>query len=253
MQLQNQYYYFKSAISEEICQKIIETGDAKMAAEAAKGHNITGNTNGDAQRDARPNAAPQGDFTKEQLKEQGVVVADTYVRDSQVTWFNDTWIYDLVTPFVAEANWKAGWNFQLDYAESFQFTTYEPGGFYSWHKDGGSDHLATYKRYIYGVTPVPLKSDGRLPERHVTDPRMVGKVRKISVTINLSPPDSYEGGNLKFDFGPHTDGNRYQEVSEARDQGSIVVFPSFLDHTITPITKGKRYSLVLWNLGDPFK
>jgi hypothetical protein len=82
MQLQNQYYYFKSAISEEICQKIIETGDAKMAAEAAKGHNITGNTNGDAQRDAKPNAAPQGDFTKEQLIEQGLVDADTYEAEA---------------------------------------------------------------------------------------------------------------------------------------------------------------------------
>jgi PKHD-type hydroxylase len=253
MQLQYQYYYFKSAIPAETCNRIIEMGEAKMAKEAEKGHNLFGVTNGDGQRDAKPDAAPQGDFTKEQLKNQGVDVKNTYVRDSKVTWLNDTWIYDLVSPFVAEANWKSGWNFQLDYAESFQFTTYEPGGFYSWHKDGGSDWLSAYKRYIYGVTPVPLRSDSRLPERYVTDPHMVGKVRKISVTINISPPGSYDGGNLKFDYGPHTDGNRYHEVTEARDQGSIIVFPSFIDHTVTPITRGKRYSLVLWNLGDPFK
>ena len=253
MQLQYQYYYFKSAIPTETCNRIIEMGEARMAEETEKGHNLFGVTNGDGQRDAKPDAAPQGDFTKEQLKDQGVDVKNTYVRDSKVTWLNDAWIYDLVSPFVAEANWKAGWNFQLNYAESFQFTTYEPGGFYSWHKDGGSDWLSAYKRYIYGVTPVPLRSDSRLPERYVTDPHMVGKVRKISVTINISPPGSYDGGNLKFDYGPHTDGNRYHEVTEARDQGSIIVFPSFIDHTVTPITRGKRYSLVLWNLGDPFK
>ena len=36
-------------------------------------------------------------------------------------------------------------------------------------------------------------------------------------------------------------------------KGSIVVFPSFVWHRVKPITKGSRYSLVVWNLGDPFK
>ncbi len=253
MQLQYQYYYFKSAISKENCEKIIELGESKMAEEKARGHTLAGYTNGDGQKTARPDASPQGEFTKEQLKDQGIDIANTYVRDSEVTWLNEKWLYEMVHPYVAEANFKAGWGFQWDYAESFQFTTYTPGGFYSWHKDGGSDRLSAYKRYIYGVTPVPLKPDGRLPEKYVTDPYMVGKVRKLSVTINISQPGSYEGGNLKFDYGPHTEGSRYHEVTEARDQGSIIVFPSFIDHTVTPITKGKRYSLVLWNLGDPFK
>lgn len=253
MQLQYQYYYFKSAIPAETCEKIIEMGEARIAEERAKGYRVSGYTNGDGQKDAKPNAAPQGEYTKEQLKEQGINPVDTYVRDSEVTWLNEKWLYEMVHPLVNEANFKAGWNFQWDYAESFQFTTYNPGGFYSWHKDGGSDWLSAYKRYIYGVTPVPLKPDGRLPEKYVTDPYMVGKVRKLSVTINLSAPGSYEGGNLKFDYGPHSDGNRYHEVTEARDQGSVIVFPSFIDHTVTPITQGKRYSLVLWNLGDPFK
>ena len=43
------------------------------------------------------------------------------------------------------------------------------------------------------------------------------------------------------------------EVEEIKDQGSMIIFPSFLDHCVTPITKGTRYSLVLWSVGDPFK
>ena len=36
-------------------------------------------------------------------------------------------------------------------------------------------------------------------------------------------------------------------------KGSIVVFPSFIWHRVKPITKGTRYSLVMWNCGYPFK
>ncbi len=82
---------------------------------------------------------------------------------------------------------------------------------------------------------------------------MVGKIRKLSVTINLNQPGEYEGGNLKFDFGPHSQGKRFHEVTEIRPQGSIIVFPSWTYHQVTPVTKGTRYSLVLWSLGLPFK
>lgn len=253
MQLKYQYFYFNNVFDKETCDKIIETGTTRISDERSKGKDVSGYTHGDGQKNAKPDAAPQGEHTKQELKKQGIDPDETYVRDSDVTWINDSWIYDIVLPKVAEANFRAGWNFQWDYSESFQFTVYKPGGFYSWHKDGGGDHYSKYKRYIYGVTPEPLKPDGRLPERYVTDPNMVGKVRKLSVTINLSPPGSYEGGNLKFDYGQHSEGDRFHECEEIRPQGSMIVFPSFIDHTVTPITKGTRYSLVLWNLGEPFK
>ena len=73
------------------------------------------------------------------------------------------------------------------------------------------------------------------------------------MTINLNEPGEYEGGNLKFDFGPHSEGERFHECTEIRPQGSIIVFPSFVQHQVTPVTKGTRYSLVLWSLGQPFK
>ena len=82
---------------------------------------------------------------------------------------------------------------------------------------------------------------------------MNGKVRKISVTINLVDGNEYEGGNLRFDYGPHAGKNRYKTCEEIRPKGSIIVFPSFLYHQVTPITKGTRYSLVMWVLGRPWQ
>ena len=98
-----------------------------------------------------------------------------------------------------------------------------------------------------------LTAEGKLPTHHTTNKNFIGKVRKLSATINLNKPGEYDGGNLKFDFGPHAAGKRFHEVEEIRPQGSIIVFPSFTYHQVTPVTRGTRYSLVLWSLGEPFK
>lgn len=251
MQLQNSYYWFKSAIPPETCKQIIELGTSKIKEEEAKGNSTEAYTFGDQQKGAMgEDATPLND---QPLYESNGDV--TYIRDSKVAWLNDQWLYDLVSPYIYEANRKAGWNWQYDSHESFQFTQYNsPGGFYGWHKDGNSDWFGAYKRYIHGITKEPLKSNGNLPSGYVTDPSMVGKIRKISMTINLNGPGEYEGGNLKFDYGMHTNREaRFHECEEIRPQGSIIVFPSFVDHCVTPVTSGTRYSLVLWTLGDPWK
>jgi len=250
MQLTNSYYFFKSVIPPDTCQRIIDMGVAKIEKERAEGVNVEAYTFGDEQKGAKPSAAPQGELTRQEAKEKGIV--DTYVRDSEVTWLNDQWLYDLILPIMQAGNEQAGWNWQWDYSESFQFTAYKPGGFYSWHKDGHSDSIGAFKRYIHGVTDIPLKADGKLPAGYATDNRMIGKVRKISLTINLNAPGEYEGGDLKFDFGHHGD-RQFYECEEIRPQGSLIIFPSFLDHCVAPVTRGTRYSLVLWTLGDPWK
>ncbi len=251
MQLQNSYYYFKSAISPETCQKIINAGLEKIKEVESTGISTTAFTFGNSEKSARPNAIPQGELS---LSELSVPQEQTYVRDSNVAWLNDQWLYDLFHPYVREANKSAGWNWEWDVSESFQFTVYKPEGFYSWHKDGGSDHFAKYKRYIPGITQAPINEKGGLPDGYVSDTKMIGKVRKISMTVNLNSPGEYEGGNLKFDYGMHTEkAHRFHECEEIRPQGSIIVFPSFLDHCVTPILSGTRYSLVLWSLGEPWK
>ena len=72
------------------------------------------------------------------------------------------------------------------------------------------------------------------------------------MTLNLNEPGDYEGGLLNFDFGIHAP-TQYHKCTEISPQGSLIVFPSFIHHQVTPVTRGTRYSLVLWTLGHPFK
>ena len=171
------------------------------------------------------------------------------IRDSEIAWLNNQWLFDRVYPFLHEANEKAGWRYQFDVSESFQFTKYHKGGFYGWHTDGQSCHFGKYKRFIPGVTQ--KNPDGSIPSHYTTSKDFIGKVRKLSATINLNKPGDYDGGNLKFDMGPHHP-KRYHTCTEIRPRGSVIVFPSHLYHQVTPVTEGTRYSLVMWNLGRPF-
>tara|TARA_B100001094_G_scaffold318817_1_gene362845 strand:+ start:81 stop:854 length:774 start_codon:yes stop_codon:yes gene_type:complete len=257
MQVQNSYYYFKSALTEEQCQKIIDLGKNRLKETKDKGESTEATTFGDNHKQAmKDDALPQQDETLEELKtklgKDVNVEQNRYVRDSEVCWFNDRWLYDLIHPFLRTANKQAGWEYEWDFSESFQFTKYNKGGFYGWHADGNSCHFGKYKRWIPGVSPVD-KTTGKAPKGYTENPNMVGRVRKLSITINLNKPGEYDGGNLKFDFGPHAAGKRFHEVEEIRPQGSIIVFPSWTYHQVTPVTRGTRYSMVLWSLGKPFK
>lgn len=251
MQLNSNYWWFDRAISPETCQNIIKLGTTQITEREASGRPTEAWTFGDTQKSGLPDSSPQGEHSLQHLKNQGI--SKPYARDSNIAWLRDQWLYDLFTPYIAEANKNAGWNWEYDYHETFQFTVYKPGQFYSWHKDGMSDHPGAYKRYLYGMTNTPMKANGLPPSGYTLDSNMVGKIRKISMTCNLNVPSDYEGGNLKFDFGVHTDQEQFHECNEIRPQGSIIVFPSFVDHCVTPVTTGVRYSLVLWTLGHPFK
>ena len=71
-------------------------------------------------------------------------------------------------------------------------------------------------------------------------------IRKLSISIPLNNTTEYEGGDLLF--------NPYGEVrNEIQISGRAIVFPSFVLHTVTPVTKGRRYSLVAWVGGPPFQ
>lgn len=73
--------------------------------------------------------------------------------------------------------------------------------------------------------------------------------RKLSAVIQLSDPKDYDGGNLKFiDMQ-----NGTPSVSEIKDQGTAVFFPSFFLHRATPVTRGKRYSLAVWVDGPKWR
>ena len=85
-----------------------------------------------------------------------------------------------------------------------------------------------------------------------------GKIRKISMTCQLTDGSEYRGGELEFDFRnydpPMRDESKHlRQAKEILSKGSIIVFGSFLWHRVKPVTKKVRYSLVMWSLGYPFK
>ena len=151
-------------------------------------------------------------------------------RNSDLVWLNDTWIYKELHPYVHEANRNAGWNFEWDFSEACQFTKYKKDQFYDWHCDSWD------KPY----------EEKNLPS--------YGRIRKLSVTVSLSDPKDYTGGELEFDFrNKDPDKKSIVKCKEILPKGSLVVFPSFVWHRVCPVTSGERNSLVIWNLGYPFK
>ena len=157
-------------------------------------------------------------------------------RKSDLVWLDDTWIYKEIHPYIHEANKKAGWNFDWDRSESCQFTKYKLNQYYDWHCDSWDK---PYER------------------KNKNDPDH-GKIRKLSVTCQLTDGSEYTGGELEFDFrnyDPHMreENKHLVKAKEILPKVSIIVFPSFLWHRVKPVTSGVRYSLVLWNLGYPFR
>ena len=149
-------------------------------------------------------------------------------RNSDLVWLDDTWIYKEIHPFVVEANKKAGWNFEWDSSQHCQFTKYKLNQYYDWH--------------CYSFNKIGNN----------------GKIRKLSMTCQLTDGSEYQGGELEFDFRnydpPQRDESKHLiKCKEILPKGSIIVFPSFVWHRVKPVTKGVRYSLVVWNQGFPFK
>jgi PKHD-type hydroxylase len=143
-------------------------------------------------------------------------------RKTNISWTSEQWIYDLVFSYMRSANTQAGWDFEVDAAEVMQIGKYSKGCFYDYHKDG--DGITTYDT----------------PENNWTN----NKTRKLSMSILLN--EDYEGGDFKF----------YDDEEFAlkeKSKGSILVFPSYMQHCVKEVTKGNRYSLVVWFLGPKFK
>ena len=166
-------------------------------------------------------------------KEKGTIEnknVNSKYRNCWVSWIDDKWIYDILNPFIHTANKEAGWNFQWDWNESSQFTIYEKGHYYRWHIDQGTNCLKHKSKHING------------------------KIRKLSLTLQLTDKTKYEGGDFQFMCIKNEKKDLLDviTVDEAKDIGTVIIFPSFIHHQITPITHGTRKSLVNWSLGKPF-
>ena len=147
------------------------------------------------------------------------------IRKSDIVWINEQWVYDLIWDYMLTANERAGWKYNIVAAEDCQVTRYIKDGFYTWHKDGMGSH-----------NEVINEPDNKF---------LHGNTRKLSMSIVLN--SNFEGGD--FEMVGLDDENKVSSLEE----GSIIIFPSFQDHRVAPVTKGIRYSLVAWFLGPPFR
>ena len=148
--------------------------------------------------------------------EKGVV--DPSYRMSEVCFIEDEELRNMLWKYILRAN-SACFGFDIIKDFEMQFTKYnsKDKGFYNWHTDNNflSDSFFT---------------------------------RKLSVVIQLSDPSEYEGGVLELEID-----NKVQTFDGFKQAGSIIVFPSFIKHRVTPVTKGVRKSLVAWVNGPNFR
>ena len=139
------------------------------------------------------------------------------VRDSKISWLYPIdgmdWVFRRVTDITLNLN-ERFFKFDLfGLNEGFQFTNYKaPSGKYGKHVDIGIN----------------------MP------------VRKLSITIQLTNPEEYDGGELYL-F------NDEKGTLMDKTQGKLIIFPSYMLHEVMPVTKGERNSLVSWVTGKQFK
>jgi PKHD-type hydroxylase len=139
------------------------------------------------------------------------------VRNSNVVFLNPdeftTLYYQKLTEVVNELNARF-FGFDLfSFGEALQFTEYTSPG-------------GKYSSHI--------------------DRIVHGNIRKLSIVVQLSDPSDYEGGDFQTFFSDLPD-------NLPKDRGTVLVFPSYVVHAVTPVTRGTRHSLVGWINGKPFR
>jgi len=168
-------------------------------------------------------------FNKEQVQNINKVISNNLtqnndnpsnnaIKNSQVKFVRMLPIQSLILPFIdfifSVNNHYYGFDlFQLTGSKILNYNTYNIGEKYTWHID----------------------ADMNSPIKDI----------KLTCLLNLSE-DTYQGGDL-FLF-------RNKEIRvEKFDPGSVVVFPSFIDHRVEEITAGKRNTLAIWIEGPKFR
>jgi PKHD-type hydroxylase len=150
---------------------------------------------------------------------------DSKIRETNISFFESMhWIEGICLHFANIANFNAGWNFDIRQTQNIQYARYFPDQHYSPHRDD------TVRR------PMDLNN-----------PHMM---RKLSVAIQISPRENYTGGEFLIESN---DCGELQSVPEFQDRGSVIVFPSVMKHTVSPIIKGVRHSVVSWIVGPNFR
>jgi len=142
---------------------------------------------------------------------------DTKTRTSHISWIPFKKMPEMYKDIEKIMKTTNGNHFGFEgmqITEMAQYTEYPEGGFYDWHVDNDVNF------------------------QHEPP------VRKISMTLLLSPESEFEGGDLEL----MAEG----KVAKIK-QGQAIFFSSFIRHRVTPVVRGNRKSLVMWFGGTPFK
>jgi len=159
------------------------------------------------------------DLTKGQIREGSGPVVKQKIRTSEVSFIEDNNVINTLYGLAQKAN-NEGFGFDLTGLETPQFALYSSKvkGHYDWHIDTAWQNDVMFHR-------------------------------KLTIIVQLSDPQDYEGGVFEIqNFGATK-----KQLFEMKKKGSVIVFPSFLEHRVTPVTKGKRLSLTGWAIGAKFR
>ena len=142
---------------------------------------------------------------------------DKDTRQSSICWLAPSdglhWLYEKLTRVITSLN-EQFFHFDLTgIQEGIQFTNYK----------GKGDHFHYHMDRSYNCI-----------------------IRKLSITIQLTDPKDYKGGELELKIGKNSKPMK-------KDQGRLVAFPSYVLHQVKPVTEGERNSLVVWINGPQFK
>lgn len=124
------------------------------------------------------------------------------------------WFEDYMTNVAFLGNRACGWEYHVTDNENIQFAEYGPGQHYRWHVD------------TFQLSGLP------------TD-------RKLTVVCLLNDSSEFEGGELKL--------RMYSEYTAPLVKGTVIAFPSIVEHCVTPILSGTRYSATMWLNGPRFR
>lgn len=144
-------------------------------------------------------------------------------RSSKIGWVDrnnpdNKSIIDMLWRYCLDANRNA-YGFDVNYLAEIQYTKY-----YGTNNDKYDWHIDTFW----------------------ANPTLYD--RKLSIVVQLSDPSEYEGG--LFEFDPEIP---QPNSADLQKKGTVLVFPSFLRHRVTPVTSGVRKSLVSWIEGPKFR
>lgn len=157
-------------------------------------------------------------------KDEELTIVNKDVRVSSVAMVNflkgeNDWLFEKLWKITNKIN-QATFQYNLTGFNAVQYTVYEgENSRYDFHTD-----MATGKSSL--EEPLP---------------------RKLSFSLILNDPETFEGGNFQFYFGGP------QPETIVQKKGRLIVFPSFNVHRVTAMKSGVRKSLVWWAVGPKLK